>query len=86
MRITEQEIEAAKRQLARMREKQANADRLNDPSLTDKDRELMKKYPRHTLEAARLIDATTAGVALYEAPTNVCKGFDYLLWQERSAK
>lgn len=58
MRISEIELAAAKRQLARMREKQINAERENDPTLSEADRELIKKYPRHTLEAARLIDST----------------------------
>jgi len=41
-----------------MREKQMIADRQNDPTLSEADRKLIKKYPRHTLEAARLIDST----------------------------
>jgi hypothetical protein len=45
-------IAAAKRQLAKY-----NIDRLT-ASLPLADRELLRKYPKHTLVAARLIDAT----------------------------
>lgn len=58
MKLTDEELSAAKRQLLRVSERLANSKRLNDPSLSAEDRELVRKYPRHTLEAARLIEAT----------------------------
>ena len=50
--LTNEEIEEAKRQLAKMRIDAITA------SLPTADRELLKKYPKHTLAAARLIDST----------------------------
>lgn len=61
MKLTETEIEAAKRALAKMRERQTIQHRIDDPSLSKEDRELMKKYPRHTLEDARYINASECG-------------------------
>ena len=56
MKLTEKEMALAKRKLQRMREEQILAYRMSDPDLSASDRELMARYPRHTLAAARLID------------------------------
>jgi hypothetical protein len=48
----------------------------NDPTLSDADRKLAQKYPRHTIEEAREIDGCQAGRA--PAPN----GFDFIRWQE----
>ena len=49
--ITPEELAAAKAQLAKH-----NIDRITR-NLPEDDRELLKKYPKHTLAAARLIDS-----------------------------
>lgn len=48
MRMTPEEIEAAKRALAKLTQ---------SPEVTTEDIALLKKYPRHTLEQAREIDS-----------------------------
>jgi hypothetical protein len=47
-------IAAAKAEIAELKNQSALA------QLSDEDRELMRKYPKHTLAAARLIDSTPA--------------------------
>jgi hypothetical protein len=53
-------------------------------NLPEEDRELMKKYPRHTLAAARLIDsAQAARPPLPDHVIHDCgQDFQYLQWQE----
>ena len=68
MKLTPEELSAAKRQLAKM-----------NANLTDEDRELMKKYPRHTLEQAREIDATQPPCAAL----GFTSGFQKIIAQER---
>jgi hypothetical protein len=76
--MNHEEIEEAKRQLASLIAKGEAA------SMSEEDRDLMKKYPRHTLAAARLIDATTCP----RPPLNdqgihdAGEDFQYLQWQE----
>jgi len=52
MNLSPEEIAKAKAELAKMHH-QSYLDKLPEA-----DRELLKKYPKHTLEAARMIDAT----------------------------
>lgn len=78
MKLTDRELAAAKRQLQRMRDKQLLASRINDPTLSAADRELIRKYPRHTLEAARLIESTPADLGIGHL-----SGFDRLVAQEK---
>jgi len=52
MNLSPEEIAKAKAELAKMHHQAY----LN--SLSPADRELLRKYPKHTLEAARMIDAT----------------------------
>lgn len=49
--MTPREIELAKQAAARLLRDRA-------PGLSPEDRELLRKYPKHTLEQAREIDAT----------------------------
>lgn len=77
MNITPEEIAAAKRALAKMRPPTTG--------LSPENVALMKKYPRHTLEQAREIDA-----ALPEVPPNhpgqelgYTSGFEKIIAQER---
>lgn len=76
--MTPEEITEAKQQLAAMIAKGEAA------SMSEEDRYLLKKYPRHTLAAARLIDATTCP----RPPLNdhvihdAGEDFQYLQWQE----
>jgi len=77
MKLTPEEIKAAKKQIARMIESQ----RLD--KLSPEDRALALKYPRLTLEAARMVDAhEVRGCSCYKTPVNVCRGFSFLRWQE----
>jgi hypothetical protein len=67
--------------------KQAAARLLRDraPGLSESDRELLRKYPKHTLEQAREIDAV--GQRLPSDPRlqdlGFVSGFDKILGQER---
>jgi hypothetical protein len=67
--------------------KQAAAKLLRDraPGLSEADRELLRKYPKHTLEQAREIDAV--GQRLPSDPRlqdlGFVSGFDKILGQER---
>lgn len=76
--MTAEEIAEAKRQLAAMIARGVAV------SMSEEERYLMKKYPRHTLAAARLIDATTCprpplnGHGIHAAGDD----FQYLQWQE----
>jgi hypothetical protein len=76
--MNHEELQEAKRQLAMLIENGGAS------SLSKADRDLLKKYPRHTLAAARLIDATTCP----RAPLNdhvihdAGQDFQYLQWQE----
>ena len=76
--LTPEEIEEAKSQLAAMIAKQEAS------RLSVEDYELMKKYPRHTLAAARLIDSVSSprpplgDHGIHEAGQD----FQYLQWQE----
>lgn len=77
--MTPEEIAEAKRQLAAMI---AQGDAA---ILTAEDRRLLKKYPRHTLAAARLIESATPCGAL-PLPDQVIhdpgQDFQFLQWQE----
>jgi len=76
--MTAEEIAEAKRQLAAVIAKGEAA------SMSEEDRHLLKKYPRHTLAAARLIDATSSprpplkDHIIHDAGDD----FQYLQWQE----
>jgi hypothetical protein len=67
--------------------KQAAAKLLRDraPGLSESDRELLRKYPKHTLEQAREIEAV--GQRLPSDPRlqdlGFVSGFDKILGQER---
>ena len=74
MKLTDKEKELAAAALAKMRERMAGAQRVNDPCLSPEDRALMEKYPRHTLEAARYIDS---------CPRVVETGHDDAFWKIR---
>lgn len=80
MKLTPEELADAKAQLAAL-----NARCVPDWSkLTEADRELLKKYPQHTLEAARMIDTVMAarpplaGQTIHDAGED----FQFLQWQE----
>jgi len=77
MKMTHEEIQQAKCQLQAMKQRQLAADRINDPSLSKSDRALIHKYPRHTLEAARYIDASEC------AEDRVGKGAEDSFWKLR---
>lgn len=77
MKLSEIELQAAKRALEKMRERMAGEQRVNDPNLSPEDRALMKKYPRHTLEAARYIDSCPGG------ETSVGAGHEDAFWKLR---
>jgi hypothetical protein len=68
MKLTPEEIAEAKRQLAKMK-----------PQLSEADKRLMKKYPRHTLEQAREIDVTQPPCAAL----GFTSGFEKIIAQER---
>ena len=76
--MTPEEITQAKIQLAAMKE------RGKAVLLSPDDMALLKKYPRHTLEAARLIDSARMGAL--PLPDHVIHiagdDFQYLQWQE----
>ena len=71
------------RQLA----KQAAAKLLRDraPGLNESDRHLLRKYPKHTLEQAREIDAVGPTVPNRHSGQDLgfVSGFDKILGQER---
>jgi hypothetical protein len=67
-------IDAAKRDMDRMKMKSILA------QLKPEDQELLKKYPKHTLAAARLIDSTPTPRTL----TGYQSAFDLIQLQERS--
>jgi hypothetical protein len=77
MKLTDHEKELAARALEKMRERMIGAQRINDPNLSPEDRALMEKYPRHTLEAARYIDACDCG------ETSVGTGAEDAFWKLR---
>lgn len=72
--MTPREIQLAKQAAARLLRDRA-------PGLSPEDRELLRKYPKHTLEQAREIDAT--GRQSWDGYTS---GFDKLIAQERGFK
>jgi len=67
--------------------KQAAAKLLRDraPGLSEDDRELLRKYPKHTLEEAREIEATGPTVPKQHQGQDLgfVAGFDKILGQER---
>jgi len=71
--IDEALISAAKRDIEKLTREKMMA------QLCEEDRELMRKYPKHTLAAAKLIDATPVNppVAGYTS------GFEKIVAQER---
>jgi hypothetical protein len=77
MKLTPEELQQARNQLCAMKQRQIAAARINDPDLSKDDRILMQKYPRHTLEAARYIDASSGG------GTSVGKGAEDSFWKLR---
>jgi hypothetical protein len=68
--------------------KQAAAKILRDraPGLSDCDRELLRKYPKHTLEEAREIDAAGPSVPKQHPSQDLgfVSGFERILAQERN--
>ena len=76
--MTTEEIAEAKSQLAALISKGEAA------SLSAEDRYLLQKYPRHTLAAARLIDAVSfPRPPLNDQGIHDCgQDFQYLQWQE----
>jgi hypothetical protein len=84
MKLTDKELAIAKRYLARRKVEMINQERMRDPNLSDDDRALMRRYPKHTLEAARLINATprTVAVPRIEHHMHEC-GEDFLAIQRQ---
>jgi hypothetical protein len=76
MNLTERERELARRAIAKMQ-------RENDPTLSEQDRELLKKYPRHTLAAARYIDSAPGPRWTPGQDPGYVSGFDKIVAQER---
>jgi len=76
--MTEREMKLAKQAAAKLLRDRA-------PGLSEADRHLLRKYPKHTLEQAREIDA--AGQRLPSDPRlqdlGFVSGFDKILGQER---
>ena len=74
MKLTPEEIAEAKRQLAKLK-----------PTITEADKLLMKKYPRHTLEQAREIDSALPSVPLNHPGQDLgfVSGFERIVAQER---
>jgi hypothetical protein len=76
--MTEREMKLAKQAAAKLLRDQA-------PGLSEADRHLLRKYPKHTLEQAREIDAV--GQRLPSDPRlqdlGFVSGFDKILGQER---
>jgi hypothetical protein len=68
--MTEEEKQLAMQALARMRQAQV-------PAINKEDLDLLKKYPRHTLEQAREIDAASP-----EPGFGYTSGFELLVAQE----
>ena len=66
-------------QLARQAAQRLLRDRA--PGLTESERHLLRKYPKHTLEEAREIEAT--GRESWDGYTS---GFDKIIAQERGCK
>lgn len=78
--ITDDEIEEAKRQLAKLRGEHLR----NSSAVTEADRDLLRRYPKHTLAAARLIDQAT--FPRQPLPDQIIRDagedFQFLQWQE----
>ena len=76
MKLTPEEIATAKAELAKMRQ---------SPSLSEEDKLLMAKYPRHTLEQAREINSTQPSVPRQHPGQDLgfVSGFDRIVAQER---
>lgn len=76
--MTDREMKLAKQAAARLLRDRA-------PGLSESDRNLLRKYPKHTLEEAREIDAV--GQRLPSDPRmqdlGFVSGFDKILGQER---
>ena len=72
--IDPQLVAAAKAEMAKLKKAEAIA------QLSPEDQELIRKYPRHTLAAARLIDSTPSPRGL----TGCRCAFDLIQLQERS--
>jgi hypothetical protein len=76
--MTDREMKLAKQAAAKLLRDQA-------PGLSESDRDLLRKYPKHTLEQAREIDAV--GQRLPSDPRlqdlGFVSGFDKILGQER---
>jgi len=72
--ISPELIAAAKAEIAKLQKEAAIA------QLSPEDQALMKKYPRHTLAAARLIDSTP----LARGITGCRSAFDLIQLQERN--
>lgn len=75
--LTKDEIEKAKLALSKMRPPM--------DGLSNEDKFLLEKYPRHTLEQAREIDGTTISLPLSHPGQDLgyTSGFDKLMAQER---
>jgi hypothetical protein len=77
MKMTEEEKALAKKAIAKLL-------RQVDPNLSESDKELLAKYPRHTLEEAREIDATRSPIPLRHSDQDLgfVSGFELLRKQE----
>ena len=76
--MTEREMKLAKQAAAKLLRDKA-------PGLSYRDRELLKKYPKHTLEQAREIEATGPQMPFDHRLQDLgfVSGFERLLTQER---
>lgn len=75
MKLTPEELAEAKAQIERMKATKSGA---MLSGLSPEDAALAKKYPRHTLEQAREIEATPRAPMI-----GISSGFEFLEWQER---
>jgi hypothetical protein len=69
--MTDREMKLAKQAAAKLLRDQA-------PGLSESDRDLLRKYPKHTLEQAREIEA-----AARQSWDGYTSGFDKIVAQER---
>ena len=75
--MNERELQLAKQAAARLLRDRA-------PGLSESDRRLLRKYPKHTLEQAREIEATAAQMPLNHRIQDIgfVSGFELIVAQE----
>ena len=75
--MNERELQLAKQAAARLLRDRA-------PGLSESDRHLLRKYPKHTLEQAREIEATAAQMPLNHRIQDIgfVSGFELIVAQE----